>query len=212
LSIRYRSGGWPGRKMVVTIPDPIDQSSTKEVVLFERDASVFQKYLYNFCFGGSFFPKGCLVCKDQTAESADISLGDAWLPRITSTDSSGTNIIILRTTQAQKVIGAAANESVLDLEEAQSEDILNSQGGLVGKKLGLLGRHLKNNSMSASELSKCERYIPQYIPEKIVLVQKRISRWLAESLPNALAFSCFASLKLLLSICIKFIKIIRNTF
>jgi len=212
LSIRYRSGGWPGRKMIVTIPDPKDPSNTKEIVLFERDVSLLQKYLYSFCFSGPFFLKCCLICRDQTAECADISLGDAWLPRFTSSDSSGTNIIVSRTTRAQKIIEEEACKGIVCLQETHSEDVLDSQGGLVGKKLGIFGKHLKKNSLSVPELTVCERYIPQYIPGKRALIEKRLFRWLAECLPSAFAFLCFVVLKLLIGAYSKFIRMMRNIF
>lgn len=207
LNIRYRSGGWPGRKMIAAIPDPDNPGRTKEVVLFEKDASLLQSYLYNFCFSGSFFPKCCLICTDQTAECADISLGDAWLPRLTLLDTLGTNIIISRSVRAQQTLLEAVKDGIIQLEEAQPEDVLCSQGNcLVGRKLGLWGRHIKQGCLNIPKLMACRRYIPQYIPSKRLLLERRLLRWLTGQLPASSAFIVFLVYRLMINMLGRFIR------
>jgi coenzyme F420 hydrogenase subunit beta len=207
LSIQYRSGGWPGRKMVVTVLEPTSSTGTKEVILFDREASLLENYLYRFCFSGAFFPKFCLACRDQTAEHADISLGDAWLSRFTSWDRAGTNIVIARTLRAQELIEDAGSKNAIEWEEAKSEDVINSQGNcLAGRKLGLWGKHIMNDFVRVSELMVSNRYIPQYIPGRRLLAERRVFRWLATNLPTSVAYGAFVFYNLAINFLAKFMK------
>lgn len=199
LNIRYRSGGWPGRKMIVTVCDIKQPTGTKEVVLFDRDASLFQRHLYNFCFGGPFFLNCCRKCGDQTAECADISLGDAWLPEFTSSDTIGTNLVIARTAKGQKILQGAVCNGVLELNQATPEDIVHSQGNcLVGRKLGLWGKSFWDRSLDIPESEACKQYIPQYIPSTRLISERRFFQWLVTHAPQRLVFVLFIIYNLML--------------
>lgn len=213
LEIRYRSGGWPGRKMVIVIRDAREPTKTKEIVLFDRDASFSQKYLYDFCFSGPFFLDCCRVCKDQTSEHADISLGDAWLPEITSADKLGTNLIMARTDRGYKILQGAVNSGVIKLEGTDPEDVINSQGNcLIGKKLGLWGKPFWKYSSDTSEFKISKRYIPQHVPSKRIVLERRLFQWLVAHFPAHPIFMFYVTYNLAFLLIKKFGRTIIKIF
>ena len=97
-----------------------------------------------------------------------ISLGDAWLPGFMSSDRFGSNIIISRTIHAQEVLLGAIGNGIIELDDARPKDIIDSQGNcLVGRKLGMWGKHIKNDFQNYQEFSLCKRYLPKYVPSKV---------------------------------------------
>ncbi|MFH1878464.1 MAG: Coenzyme F420 hydrogenase/dehydrogenase, beta subunit C-terminal domain [Candidatus Omnitrophota bacterium] len=189
--IRYRSGGWPGRKMTVKVRKR-GKGPEEEIVLFDRDRSFFQKALYDFCFSGPFFLKQCLYCKDQTAETADISLGDAWLERMIASDNTGTSMVIVRTARGEGAVKLALDNNDIVLSDSSADEVLASQGDcLVGRKLGLWGKHLPGNAADEELLEICRRYIPGYIPPERALLERRFFQWMASRFSASFAFACF---------------------
>jgi coenzyme F420 hydrogenase subunit beta len=198
LRLRYRSGGWPGRKMVAQVESLKNRGRYSNVTLFDRDSSLLQSYLYRFCFSGSFFPDICLACKDQTAEHADISLGDAWIPRYLSSDKVGTNIINCRTRIAQELLERMFDENLICLEDASPEDIISSQGNcLVGKKIGAWADYMNFNDGYESAALKLEKLWPAHVPSKEILRERRLYRWMVKNMPDSVSFFCFVIYNLL---------------
>ncbi|MTD38459.1 coenzyme F420 hydrogenase [Erwinia sp. CPCC 100877] len=83
------------------------------------------KECYTTNWGYGFFKlKSCEFCDDVLAETADITIGDAWLPRYVK-DSQGTNIIIVRNEIFSELFKKYQQELYLDpLDE---EDVIESQ-------------------------------------------------------------------------------------
>jgi len=199
--LRYRSGGWPGRRMVAGVRRNNKSGSNNEKILFDRDSSLLHSYLYRCCFSGSFFPDVCLACKDQTAEGADISLGDAWLPRFVSSDKFGTNIIICRTDRAKSLLDQMVRENLISLEEATPEDIIISQGNcLVGKKTGAWANHMQTNTIEEQAMKNINKFFYDYLPNKEMLLERRLYRWLGKNLPGAASFFVFVAYNLLINV------------
>ena len=66
------------------------------------------------------------MCPDQTAELADISFGDAWLPEMKH-DKSGMSIIISRTRAGQSLLDQAAGGRSITLTPVGVEKVIQSQ-------------------------------------------------------------------------------------
>ena len=78
-------------------------------------------------FSSFFFtPKRCMMCPDQSAELADISLGDAWLPEL-SYERKGKSIIVTRTRRGEELLSLAKESKVLDIKSVEVEKVLESQ-------------------------------------------------------------------------------------
>lgn len=83
--------------------------------------------LYTTNWGHGFFKyKACDFCDDVLAETADITVGDAWLPEYIK-DSMGTNVIIVRNPIIMNIIEENNNE--LHLDEISIDRVFASQAG-----------------------------------------------------------------------------------
>lgn len=77
---------------------------------------------------GLFKYNACDYCDDVAGETADVTLGDAWLPEYVK-DSGGTNIIIIRNKKILEVFQKAHEENRIYLENLTPKDIISSQIG-----------------------------------------------------------------------------------
>ncbi|MFE4814812.1 Coenzyme F420 hydrogenase/dehydrogenase, beta subunit C-terminal domain [Peribacillus simplex] len=85
------------------------------------------KELYTTNWGhGLFKYNACEFCDDVLAETADVTVGDAWLPEY-SKDSMGTNVIVVRNPIIQKII--EGNKDKIQIEEISAEKVYQSQAG-----------------------------------------------------------------------------------
>ena len=89
------------------------------------EASMHKLLVANW--GHGFFKyHACEYCDDVLAETADITIGDAWLPEYVK-DSKGTNIVIVRNNIFEEVFAKYSNE--IYLEKISQEKIYESQAG-----------------------------------------------------------------------------------
>lgn len=102
------------------------------------------KELSSTNWGHGFFKyNACEYCDDVLAETADITIGDAWLPEYSHL-SGGTNVVVVRNPKILKVIEENMNE--LELDEISADKTYESQaGGFRHRREGLSYRlHLKD--------------------------------------------------------------------
>lgn len=86
---------------------------------------------------GYFKPDACDHCDDVFAETADIAVMDAWLPKYVN-DAAGTSLIITRSTEVDKLLneGKSGGELVLD-NETEGMLIESQRGGLNHRRAAL---------------------------------------------------------------------------
>ncbi len=83
--------------------------------------------MYGTGWGYGFFKyKACDYCDDVVAETADITIGDAWLPKYLG-ESRGTNVVIVRHPVIQSIIDEALRSQKLIMEELSPAEIVISQ-------------------------------------------------------------------------------------
>jgi coenzyme F420 hydrogenase subunit beta len=140
--ITFRGGGWPGVSSVLL------KSGEEKNHRYMEWASVQQ-----FCL---FAPGRCLLCCDGTAELADISFGDAWLPKF-SNDRIGTSAIVSRTLKGEQLLHDAAFKKKICLRKLSALEVAKSQGMM----------RFKKNSLSIRFLlfKMCGKAIPTYNTE-----------------------------------------------
>jgi len=115
-NINYRGDGWPGSLSV-----QLNHGRHEKVPLTDS------WHGYWSLFSSFFFtPMRCTMCPDQTAELADISLGDAWLPEFRS-DKIGRSIVVCRTKFGQDVLEKATQSKVICLKQVDAEKVWQSQ-------------------------------------------------------------------------------------
>lgn len=94
------------------------------------------------CFGsnweyGFFQYEACDYCDDVVGETADVSVGDAWLPEYVG-DSAGTNVLVVRNRVVRDLIDRGIQSGRLDLKPIAAEAVAASQaGGLRHRREGL---------------------------------------------------------------------------
>jgi coenzyme F420-reducing hydrogenase beta subunit len=92
-------------------------------------------------WGAGFFQNpACNWCDDVVAETADISLGDAWVEPYSS-DGRGTNVVIVRTKELRDLVENARAEGRLQLEPVGADFVIQTQAaGLRHRREGLAYR------------------------------------------------------------------------
>lgn len=100
---------------------------------------------------GYFKSKACDFCDDVTAETADITIGDAWLPEYVN-DYAGTNVLIVRNPLINDLLQDAVNGGRIHIENLDSEKVIESQkSGINHRRKGLQYRlylNEQNNKQS----------------------------------------------------------------
>lgn len=88
----------------------------------------------------AFQPEACNFCDDVVCETANVSLGDAWLPQFAG-DSRGTNIVISRDRQIDSVLQAGRASGAIALQPLEPSDaVLSQAGGFRHRREGLAVR------------------------------------------------------------------------
>ncbi|ART54020.1 hypothetical protein CBP36_17455 [Acidovorax carolinensis] len=90
---------------------------------------------------GLFKPNACEYCDDVFAETADVCIGDAWLPQYVN-NPLGTNIVIVRNSLLLNIFNdEISSASKAHIEELSPELIVDSQlGGIRHRTEGLAHR------------------------------------------------------------------------
>jgi coenzyme F420 hydrogenase subunit beta len=112
--LKYRSGGWPGKMQV--------KLTNSEIHEFDYHEYVKITHAHNF-----FTPSRCFRCCDLTAELADVSCGDAWLPEYKS-DNVGKSMIIVRTKQGQDLVNKSLTKEFIELNLIDRKKVVEAQG------------------------------------------------------------------------------------
>jgi len=106
-----------------------------------REEIIRNSHVFGTDWGLGFFKlKACDFCDDVMGETADATVGDAWLPQYHN-DPAGTNIVITRSPIMTKLMADAAGEGRIFKEKLSPSDILKSQdAGLRHRRAGLAYR------------------------------------------------------------------------
>lgn len=97
----------------------------------ERTVSRFQDDIFVSNWGhGMFKTKFSDFTDDALNETADVSLGDAWLPEYVH-DSGGNNVLIVRNPDIQRIIEEGVFNGQVNLDQISEQTVLDSQKGLI---------------------------------------------------------------------------------
>lgn len=89
---------------------------------------------------GLFKYKACEFCDDVLAETADVVVGDAWLPSYDG-DHRGCNVVIVRHPELLEMLCTARDAGQLHLDDLSADSVAESQaGGLRHRRDGLAFR------------------------------------------------------------------------
>lgn len=89
---------------------------------------------------GYFKLKACDYCDDVVGETADVSIGDAWLPKFVD-DPRGTNVVVVRSATVRALVEEGQANGQLAFETVTADDVARSQdAGLRHRREGLAWR------------------------------------------------------------------------
>lgn len=80
-----------------------------------------------------FMLDACEYCDDVMAETADIAVGDAWLPECVK-DYRGTSIIVCRHKDILSLLKDGGDNGALSLKESSIEKVIQSQAGCIRQR------------------------------------------------------------------------------
>lgn len=148
-SITYRGKGWPG---VMNIQ--LNEGKQLNLPMLKYWESGFGQY---FC------RKRCVLCVDQTAELADISLADPWSlaesGSINHDDRFGISLVLVRTSTGQNMLNKAFDAGFISLRKVNPETTVqfatflkksNKSSGSVKFLLGVKSMPRQNYSLPLS--------------------------------------------------------------
>tara|TARA_B100000035_G_scaffold314628_1_gene331489 strand:+ start:797 stop:2176 length:1380 start_codon:yes stop_codon:yes gene_type:complete len=98
--INWRYGEWPGKLRITT--------KTNRVLSLKK---FYYNYLIPF-----FISKNCLITPDFTGELSDISVGDAWSPKLEN-KGYGYSVIISRSKLLDKIVSNLQKKNILSLKK-----------------------------------------------------------------------------------------------
>lgn len=130
-ALSYRGNGWPGGMSV-----EVNDGSNFSIPLLGTWNSYWSIFSSHF-----FTPIRCEMCPDQTAELADISLGDAWLPELRH-DRIGESIIVTRTKIAEDILSLASSTKAISVMAVDPAKVRQTQGLNLKFKKDFLGSRL----------------------------------------------------------------------
>jgi coenzyme F420 hydrogenase subunit beta len=129
VSMGYRGKGWPGEIWAKLRDD--------------REISLSRPYSrYWDCISQFFTPVRCLLCPDATAELADLSVGDAWLPELRN-ESVGMSLVIPRTTGGESILSLAISKREIVLIPISAHKVELAQAGTLKQKKKALGSSIR---------------------------------------------------------------------
>ncbi|MBD2200202.1 Coenzyme F420 hydrogenase/dehydrogenase, beta subunit C-terminal domain [Calothrix anomala FACHB-343] len=116
----------------------------------DREVSISKSNheFFGFLWGHGFFKyQACDYCDDVVAETADVTVGDAWLPNYVK-DSEGTNVVVVRNPVIKHLIENGMKSGRLHLDSINADDVAKSQdAGLRHRREGLAYRlYLKDKA------------------------------------------------------------------
>lgn len=141
-------------------------------------------------WGSGFFkPKACDFCDDIVGETADISIGDAWLPQFVN-DPKGTSILVVRNAEILEIVNKYARNNTIALHKLTAEEVAVSQeGGFRHRREALSYRIAKKEikkSWYPTKRVKANQYKITRKRKRIYSLREKIARQSHTSSVNAL--------------------------
>lgn len=117
-SFAYRDEGCPGSMHILL----------KHGSIFKSPYSVYYPRIRSF-----FIPRRCTLCIDQTAELADISLGDTHIRR-SEEDNVGVSSVIVRSDRGKTSLHSAESSRAIELQDLDENSLIKSQWPALERK------------------------------------------------------------------------------
>jgi coenzyme F420 hydrogenase subunit beta len=120
IDFRNKLEGYGANQYGVTVTETINNVSDTKI-----SPPINEMYGTNWGFG--FFKyKACDYCDDVLAETADLTVGDAWLPEYVN-DTKGTNIVVVRNLELNNIIQESIQAGRLAFNTLHKSRVIESQ-------------------------------------------------------------------------------------
>lgn len=148
---------------------------------------------------GAMMPEACNYCDDVVGETADLTIGDAWLPRF-AFDWRGKNMVVSRSSELDEVIATAASEGRLTIDPMTADEAADAQaGGFRMRREGLsyrLAKAAKLGNWAPRKRDLPDMVLPGLLRRRIYDLRMRVAAESHEAFREALdarKFSMYAS-------------------
>lgn len=160
---------------------PGNRANEKGFVAFskngEKTEAVNTRSLIGGDWGLGFFKyKACDYCDDVIAETADIAIGDAWLPQFMD-DSKGHSVLVVRNSVIQDIIDDGMAQGAVALDATAPDVVVRSQAGGIRHRNEGLAQRLYDDQR-AGRFAPKKRVKPARLRD---LVQRYVFRYRVES-------------------------------
>jgi len=179
--IQYRTKGEniPARAYVYKVED-----INKKVI--QKDSALVAGGKYN---AGALMLKACEYCDDVIGETADLTIGDAWLPKFEA-DDNGTNLLVVRNKKILEILKDADEKNRIELIQITKDEALKTQtGGYKQRREGLsyrLEREIKKGNWVPTKRIKPNQFSISSSRKKIYNDRSRVTSISRELFKEAL--------------------------
>ncbi len=141
----WQSGISPGKLEEIDFRIKLDNQPANNYGVYVRGDNLSTVKTARTLIGGNwghnlFRYSACDYCDDVFSETADISVGDAWLPGYEK-DSSGNSIVVVRNNSVHEILKNGIKKGQLVISNSNIDEIAESQaGGIRDRRDGLAYR------------------------------------------------------------------------
>jgi len=190
IDFRKKIANEPSNRYAIELQGVIDG---EEVTIVKK-----QNELFISDWGHGFFKKKFSDYTDDVFnETADVSLGDAWLPDYVG-DSKGNNIVIVRSPYISDMIKEGIRSKRINLDLLEAQDVIDSQSGLVRHAHNEIGYRILKRKR-AKEWCPSKRFSgyreTPFLRRRIQDVREKIALSSHKKYKDAVDFSDFYSFK-----------------
>lgn len=187
-SLQWRAGEWPGYLQIET-----------------ADGRVFQaeKFYYNYLIP-FYISRNCQITPDFSNELTDLSVGDAWSPKLEQA-RGGHSVILVRSPQAQQVVTEMVQSGELTLEEIPLDQALAMHGHMLDfKKRGTFirleaqqrrGQPVPVFGYQPTAITAVRWVVEGVISGSFTIGRQSWARWLIAKLPLEIVGPTFNTLR-----------------
>ena len=131
--LTLRGDGWPGKTTAVRKDGEIRTLHKRAAARSAKEAATYNSWMHRY-----FSPPRCLTCNDLTAQLADVSFGDPWLPRFTTQHmrdgEGGLTMMVTRSEIGERLLNLAIRDgAICTIDEVSPQEVADSQGKLKRK-------------------------------------------------------------------------------
>ncbi|MFN3587891.1 MAG: Coenzyme F420 hydrogenase/dehydrogenase, beta subunit C-terminal domain [Spirosomataceae bacterium] len=161
---------------------------------------------------GALMLPACNFCDDLVGETADITIGDAWLSRY-EIDQNGTNLLIVRNSEINSILNVAFNQNRINIDKLQEKDAIYAQsGGFRQRREGLAYRLKERDRLKIWRPVKrvsSDQYNPPLLRRIIYKLRSEVTRVSREAFFQSMKQSDYSIYKQRMQLILKVLRVLE---